>query len=88
MRTDQVFDELERLGYDCELRRSGVLTIARTPAELAMCRAEYAAPPCPLWHLAAAPSLAKPVNKLFAAATGTARRQCAEPGATKPSLLM
>ena len=41
---DQVFEELERLGYDCELRRSGVLTIARTPAELAMCRAEYAAP--------------------------------------------
>ena len=45
---DQVFEELQRLGYDCELRRSGVLTIARTPAELAMCRAEYAAPPCPL----------------------------------------
>ena len=41
---DQVFEELQRLGYDCELRRSGVLTIARTPAELAMCRAEYAAP--------------------------------------------
>ena len=47
---DQVFEELERLGYDCELRRSGVLTIARTPAELAMCRAEYAAPPCSLWR--------------------------------------
>ena len=45
-----MFDELERLGYDCELRRSGVLTIARTPAELAMCRAEYAAPTCSLWR--------------------------------------
>lgn len=36
-----IFKELEQLGYDCELRLDGALTIARTPAELRLCQAEY-----------------------------------------------
>jgi hypothetical protein len=36
-----IFKELEQLGYDCELRLDGALTIARTPAELSVCQAEY-----------------------------------------------
>ncbi len=41
-RSIAIFKELELLGYDCELRLDGALTLARTPAEVKMCQEEYA----------------------------------------------
>lgn len=37
-----IFKEMEQLGHDCELRLDGALTLARTPAEIAMCQEQFA----------------------------------------------